>query len=100
VSVHGVCGALGTLLVGVFAQEMYGGVNGLLFGGGFRLLGIQSLGVGAVLLWTVSASFILFGTIKYLFGLRVSTEDELKGLDIAEHGAEAYADFPMSADSN
>ena len=100
ISVHGVCGAFGTLMVGLFAQEAFGGVNGLLFGGGIRLLIVQTIGVLAVFAWVFTTSFVLFKLIDWIIGLRVSREEELKGLDISEHGAEAYADFPISASSN
>jgi Amt family ammonium transporter len=100
ISVHGVCGAFGTLMVGLFAQEAFGGVNGLLFGGGIRLLIVQAIGVLAVFAWVFTTSFVLFKLIDWVIGLRVSREEELMGLDISEHGAEAYADFPISASSN
>ena len=100
ISVHGVCGAFGTLAVGLFAQEAFGGVNGLLFGGGASLLAVQAIGVVSVFIWTFGTAFILFKLIDLTIGLRVSKEDELKGLDLSEHGAEAYADFPISASNN
>ena len=95
VSAHGVVGAWGTIAVGLFAQEKYGGTNGLLFGGGFGQLGIQIVGVLAVFVWTFATAFILFKLIKATVGLRVSREDELRGLDIGEHGTEAYTDFQV-----
>ncbi|MDD5069527.1 MAG: ammonium transporter [Candidatus Omnitrophica bacterium] len=95
ISVHGVCGAWGTLAVGLFAQEPYGGTNGLFFGGGFSQLFIQIQGVVAVFLWVALTALILFGSIKRVIGLRVSKEDELKGLDISEHGMESYAGFQI-----
>ncbi len=88
VSVHGICGASGTLLVGLFATE-----GGLFYGGGLHQLMIQAIGVGAVAAWTLGTSFILFKVIKATIGLRVSKEDEITGLDISEHGTEAYTDF-------
>jgi Amt family ammonium transporter len=100
VAVHGVCGAWGTLAVGLFAQESFGGVNGLFFGGGFSQLISQAIGVVAVFLWTFGAAILMFKIIDLLMGLRASREDELKGLDLSEHGAEAYADFPISASTN
>ncbi len=95
ISVHGVCGALGTLLVGVFASprlvEAAGvGSPGLVYGGGLSQLGTQALGVVAVFGWTVVASLIIFGGIKYVIGLRVKPEEELEGLDIGEHGMFGY----------
>jgi Amt family ammonium transporter len=95
VSVHGVCGAWGTLAVGLFAQPGYGGLSGLFFGGGFRLLGVQALGVAAVFGWTVATSLALFGILKATVGLRVESQEELRGLDIGEHGSEAYAGFQI-----
>lgn len=88
ISVHGSCGAYGTIMVGIFAVE-----GGLFYGGGAALLGVQILGVLAALLWVVITTAILFGTLKYLGILRVSWEEEIRGLDIKEHGMEAYADF-------
>ena len=95
ISVHGVCGAFGTLAVGFFAQESYGGVNGLFFGGGFKQLIVQATGVVSVFAWVFIAALILFGVIKKIMGLRVSDEEQLKGLDIGEHGLEAYAGFQI-----
>jgi Amt family ammonium transporter len=95
VSVHGVCGAWGTLAVGLFAQPEYGGLAGLLFGGGMRQLGIQALGVLTVFGWTMATSLALFATLKATVGLRVKPEEELRGLDIGEHGSEAYAGFQI-----
>ncbi|QMS84638.1 ammonium transporter [Candidatus Xianfuyuplasma coldseepsis] len=94
VAVHGLCGATGTLLVGVFATE-----GGLLASGSFALLGVQALGVVAVAGWTLSTSFILFKTIDIVLGLRVSKEEELTGLDLLEHGLESsYPDFEYKKD--
>jgi Amt family ammonium transporter len=95
VSAHGVCGAWGTLAVGLFANEAIGGVSGLFFGGGLAQLGVQFVGVVAVFAWTMAAGFVLFTVIKAVMGLRVSREDELRGLDIGEHGAEAYSGFQI-----
>lgn len=92
IGVHGVCGCLGTLLVGVFSAN-----GGLLYGGGFSLLGIQAIGVGAVLIWVVVTMTIIFFAIKHTVGLRVSREEEIEGLDIHEHGlVNGYADFMPS----
>ena len=89
VAVHGLCGATGTVLVGVFAID-----GGLIATGSFALLGIQALGVVSVMAWTLSTSFVLFKTIDLLIGLRVSKEEELTGLDLLEHGLESsYPDF-------
>jgi len=85
VSVHGVCGAIGTILVGVFATE-----GGLAYGGGFKLLGIQFIGVMAIGAWALTTGFILFGILKATNGLRVPKRIEEEGLDIYEHGESAY----------
>lgn len=90
VGVHGFCGAVGTLLVGVFAVD-----GGLLYGGGAALLGIQALGVVSVAAWSIGTSLVLFKTIKATVGLRVNKEEEERGLDLGEHAIEAYADFML-----
>lgn len=92
ISVHGVCGALGTLLVGLFALD-----GGLFYGGGFDLLGIQAIGVGSVILWVLVAMGLVFFVIDKTIGLRVSASEEIAGLDIEEHGlVSSYADFMPS----
>lgn len=69
---------------------------GLFYGGGFKLLGIQCIGLLATAAWTVVTIFITFTVIKAIFGLRVSEEEELTGLDITEHGlASAYSGFSI-----
>lgn len=88
ISVHGVCGALGTLLVGVFATD-----GGLLYGGGLNLLGIQAIGVFAIGAWAFVTGLILFGILKASNGLRVEKKVEEEGLDIYEHGESAYDTF-------
>jgi Amt family ammonium transporter len=88
ISVHGVCGALGTLLVGIFATD-----GGLLYGGGLNLLGIQAIGVFAIGAWAFVAGLILFAIIKATNGLRVEKIVEEEGLDIYEHGESAYDTF-------
>lgn len=90
VSVHGVCGAWGTLAVGLFAVD-----GGLFYGGGFTLLGVQALGVITAFAWAFGLGLILFLAIKHTIGLRVSEEEELRGLDIGEHGMEAYNGFQI-----
>jgi len=90
VSVHGVCGAWGTLAVGFFAVD-----GGLLYGGGAKLLGVQALGVITAFVWAFGLGLILFFVIKKTIGLRVSEEEELRGLDIGEHGMEAYSGFQI-----
>lgn len=95
VSVHGVCGAFGTVALAIFASPEYGSITGLLYGGGMSQLYIQLLGVGAVFLWAFGIGYAAFVLINVLFGLRVSEEDEMKGLDITEHGAESYNGFQI-----
>jgi len=85
VSVHGVCGALGTLLVGVFATD-----GGLLYGGGFSLLGVQAIGVLAIGAWAAGTAFVVLFILKKTIGLRVSKEEEVDGLDRHEHKASVY----------
>lgn len=85
VSVHGVCGALGTLLVGVFATD-----GGLLYGGGFKQLGVQLVGVVSIGAWALITGFILFSILKATNGLRVSKQIEEEGLDVYEHGESTY----------
>ena len=93
VGVHGMCGATGTLLVGLFSNNPDIGL-GLFYGGGFKLLGIQALGVVSVIAWVTVTMTIVFQIIKHTIGLRVSEEEEIKGLDSTEHGlVSAYADF-------
>jgi len=98
ISVHGVCGAWGTFALGLFAQDMFApGTtgNGFFFGGGLKLLGVQSLGILAVFAWCMVTGFVMFYLIKRFIGLRVSRKEELRGLDIDEHGSEAYNGFQI-----
>ncbi len=88
IAVHGICGALGTLFVGLFALD-----GGLFYGGGLQLLQIQGIGVVAVALWTFTTAFVVFKVIDSLIGLRASSEEEIEGLDITEHGSTSYPDF-------
>ena len=92
IGVHGLCGATGTLLTGLFATD-----GGLFYGGGVHMLGIQALGVVSVIAWVAVTMTVVFFLIKKTVGLRVSKEEEIQGLDIKEHGiVSAYADFlPM-----
>lgn len=85
VSVHGVCGAVGTLLVGVFATD-----GGLLYGGGFNQLGVQAIGVLSIGLWAMGTAFVVLFILKKTIGLRVTKEEEIDGLDIHEHKANVY----------
>ncbi len=89
IGVHGLCGATGTLMVGLFATD-----GGLLYGGGFHYLGVQFLGVASVAAWVIVTMVIIFKIINKTVGLRVSREEEISGLDIEEHGlVSSYADF-------
>ncbi len=95
ISVHGVCGALGTICVGLFAQDIIlpeTTGNGLFYGGGATLLIAQLKGIVSVFLFCIVTGSILFAGIKYTIGLRVSAEEEEEGLDIGEHGLHAYPD--------
>ena len=89
VSVHGVCGLFGTLMVGLFDYT-----DGLFYGGGVHHLAIQALGVVCIAGWVIVTMSIVFIVLKKTIGLRVSKEEELEGLDSTEHGLEsAYTDF-------
>jgi Amt family ammonium transporter len=83
VSVHGVCGAWGTLAAGLFNV------------GGFSMstIGVQLIGIGAGFVWAFGTSLIVFMVLKAVLGVRVSEEEELAGLDVAEHGLSAYPEF-------
>ena len=96
ISVHLINGIFGTLALGLFAQDslMPGTTgNGLFFGGGFNLFTNQVIGVAAVGVFTFIVSFIVWMIIKKIIGLRVSEAEEIEGLDVGEHGMEAYPDF-------
>lgn len=92
ISVHGVCGVIGTLCVGLFACRETE-TMGLFYGGGFKLLGIQALGVISVAAWVLCTTGIMFTLIKKTIGLRVTKEEEITGLDVEEHASEAYPEF-------
>ena len=107
VAVHMMNGIWGTLAVGLFATPTAPGysianaageeIKGLFYGGGFELLGLQLLGFVSVAAWTAVTITILFLVIKSTIGLRASREEEIKGLDITEHGlTSAYAGFEVS----
>lgn len=95
VAVHGACGAVGTILVGVFAKssvlEGYGMTR-------LELIGVQALGVASVMAYVATAAFILFFVLKKTIGLRVSEQEEIDGLDVHEHGSSAYANFRLHND--
>jgi Amt family ammonium transporter len=97
--VHGVCGAWGTLSIGLFnAEHVIAGAEksaGLFYGGNFDQLGVQIIGVLACFAWAFGLGLLLFFLIKKTIGLRVSREEELAGLDVGEHGMEAYNGFQI-----
>ena len=86
VSVHGVNGAWGTLAAGLFN---IGGTSA-------KIITVQLVGIGACFIWTFVVAFIMFKIIAATIGLRVSAEEEIEGLDITEHGGEAYPDFSIA----
>lgn len=99
VSVHGVCGSLGTILTGCFATGI-STEKGVFYGGGFHFLGIQALGVLSVAAYVVVVITIVFTIIRKTIGLRVAPEEEITGLDVSEHGLlTAYAGFAMLPDT-
>ncbi|MDT8861357.1 ammonium transporter [Alkalihalobacillus sp. MEB130] len=85
VAVHGVCGIWGTVAIGIFSYEV-----GLINGGGFTQLGIQMVGVVAVLVWVGVAAALAVGLAKLFGPIRVPRDIEIEGLDITEHGSAAY----------
>ena len=101
VGVHFANGIWGTLAVGLLANpEAPAGLKGLFYTGSFRLLGVQALGIVAILGWTAALMTLTFFVIKKTVGLRVSAEEEIKGLDSTEHGLpSAYADFVPAVES-
>ncbi len=104
VAVHCLNGIWGTIAVGLFATTSAPGndtYTGLFYGGGFKLLGIQFVGFAAVAAWTAVTITIAYLIIKAIFGLRVSEEEEIVGLDSTEHGLpSAYAGFAIMDTSN
>lgn len=92
ISVHGACGAMGTICVGLFATD-----GGLFYGGGAHYLLVQLIGVAAVMVWVIVTMTIIFKLIDRFVGLRVPAEVEIEGLDYHEHGlASAYSGFNIS----
>ncbi|OEH91662.1 ammonium transporter [Bacillus solimangrovi] len=85
IAVHGICGIWGTVAVGLFAIE-----GGLFYGGGISLVSVQLIGVVAVILWTVASVSISLFILTRFTSIRVSREEEISGLDFAEHGSSAY----------
>ena len=91
VGVHLVGGVIGTVLIGVFStSEGAGGIDGLLYGGGFGSLGDQTLGVLVAVTYSGVLTAVIALAIKYTIGLRLDEEDEVNGIDLAEHGESAY----------
>ena len=88
VAVHGCNGLWGTVAVGLFDYN-----NGVFYGGGFHQLGVQVLGVVCIAAYTAVAMTIVFTILKHTIGLRVSAEEEIMGLDLEEHGCEAYPEY-------
>jgi Amt family ammonium transporter len=94
ISVHGVSGAWGTMAAGLFSIE-----GGLFYGGGLHQLGIQAIGVSAAFVWAFGLGLVMFYLVKKTVGLRVSREEEMRGLDVGEHGIEAYSGFQIFTSS-
>ncbi|SFJ84237.1 ammonium transporter [Thermoflavimicrobium dichotomicum] len=95
ISVHGVAGMWGSLSTGLFAtpvlvQKVGVGSAGLFYGGGWKQLGVQALGVAIATIYVALVSFIILWVIDKVMGLRVSKEEELSGLDLSEHGSYGY----------
>ncbi len=94
--VHGICGIWGTIAIGIFGRESLGlANNGFIYGGNPTQLGIQMVGITAVIAWVVISMSVVFKLIDLTIGLRISSEEELRGLDIGEHGMEAYGGFQI-----
>jgi len=93
ISVHGVCGAFGTLAVGLFSAREVDGIvaKGLFYGGGADQLVSQLIGVVAIASFVLITTGILFFVLKKTVGLRVSEQEEIEGLDVHEHGAPGYS---------
>ena len=89
VSVHAVCGTFGTICVGLFAADG----TGLFYGGGTKFLVTQLIGAGTAFAWALGLGFIMFGILRATVGLRVTRHEELRGLDIEEHGMQGYPNF-------
>ncbi len=103
-SVHLVNGVFGTLAVGLFASKAVSAAigtdssalsDGLFMGGGLTQLGVQALGVVAVAGFTFGVALIVWLIIRLVAGLRVSRDEEMQGLDLGEHGMEAYSGFQI-----
>ncbi|MHC4726486.1 MAG: ammonium transporter [Planctomycetota bacterium] len=98
--VHGICGIWGTLCVGIFGKSALGlANNGFIYGGNPMQLGIQIVGSVSTVVFVVVTMGIVFKLIDLTVGLRISREEELRGLDIGEHGMEAYSGFQIFSTS-
>ena len=86
-------GVVGTFLIGLLAAEVVsGGVEGLLYGGGMSLLGKQTLAIPVVALYAFVVSFLIGKIIDVTFGFRIQREDEISGIDLAQHAETAYTE--------
>ena len=85
VSVHGVCGVLGTMMTGLFALD-----GGLFYGGGWKFFGVETLGVTVTVIWAFALGYAIFKILDKIFGIRVEPRIEEEGLDVYEHGESAY----------
>ncbi|MHB1042849.1 MAG: ammonium transporter [Eubacteriales bacterium] len=91
IAVHGVGGTWGIIALGLFAEK-----GGLFYGGGFKFLSVQALGVASVSLWAFAATYLTFTLLKKAVGIRVSAQEEFEGLDLNEHGIPAYTGLVSS----
>lgn len=106
ISVHAICGIWGSIALGLFSLGdplMFSSVSppkaGLFFGGSYEQLLNQLIGVLVVIIWSFSTSFIVWFLLKKTIGIRISQKVEVDGLDIGEHGMEAYPGFVSSSDN-
>lgn len=99
--IHGLGGLFGLLAVGIFADGSYGGVKGILINGaaGLGQLGAQLVDMAVVAGFSFGMGLLIFGIIKYTIGLRASHHEEIKGLDITEHGFSAYPEIEMKPEA-
>lgn len=105
VSVHGINGVWGLLAIGLFADGTYGNyttdgpfATGLFYGGGWEQFLAQGIGAIACVAWAFILGFILFKIMDKIFGIRISPQEEIEGIDLIEHGAKAYPEFPSVAE--
>ena len=97
VPVHGMCGIWGTICVGIFGKAGLGGlaIDGFIYGGDPTQLGIQMVGSFATVVFVLASMGMVFKIVDWTVGLRVSRTEELRGLDIGEHGMESYSGFQI-----